>query len=261
VLECVVNVSEGARLDVVAELVRTCGPDLLDAHSDPHHNRSVLTLVGEDAPRRLTRAAVELIDLRDHVGVHPRLGVVDVVPYVPLFGATLADAIRARDAFMAWAAAELELPCFHYGPDRTLPSVRRRAWSELAPDVGPAQPHPTAGAVCAGARGVLVAYNVWLRDADADLARRVAATIRGPQLRALGLAVGDRAQVSMNLIEPAELGPGEAFDRVAALAPVAGAELVGLVPEGVLRAVDEDRWQALDLAPDRTIEARLAQRA
>ncbi|HEX9258694.1 MAG TPA: hypothetical protein VF855_04095, partial [Acidimicrobiales bacterium] len=107
----------------------------------------------------------------------------------------------------------------------------------------------------------LVAYNVWLAEPDVELARRVAAAVRGPHLRALGLAVGTRAQVSMNLIDPDRLGPAEAYDSVAALAGVAGAELVGLVPDAVLRGVDEGRWHELDLAADRTIEARLARRA
>ncbi|HEX9258706.1 MAG TPA: hypothetical protein VF855_04155, partial [Acidimicrobiales bacterium] len=151
-LECVVNVSEGARVDVVAGLAAVCEPDLLDLHSDPHHNRSVLTLVGTQAPRRLAREAVAMLDLRRHAGVHPRLGVVDVVPFVPLAGSTLADARAARDEFIAWAASELQVPCFLYGPELPLPEVRRRAWKTLAPSAGPPQPHPSAGAMCVGAR-------------------------------------------------------------------------------------------------------------
>jgi glutamate formiminotransferase len=260
VLECVVNVSEGARPEVVDALAAVCDDHLLDVHRDAHHNRSVLTLVGETAPRALATAAVERLDLRTHVGVHPRLGVVDVVPFVPLDGSTLADAVAARDAFARWCAAELGVPCFRYGPERSLPEVRRHAFRELAPDDGPAMPHPTAGACCVGARSVLVAYNVWLAEPDLVLARRVAAAVRGPQLRALGLAVGDRVQVSMNLVAPDDLGPAAAFDRVAALAPADGAELVGLVPARVLQGVPRQRWAALDLSADRTIEARLAAR-
>ena len=108
----------------------------------------------------MTREAVRRLDLRDHAGVHPRLGVVDVVPFVPLAGSALADAVTARDAFAAWVVAELGVPCFLYGPERTLPEIRRRAWVELAPDVGPDEAHPSGGAICVGARRPLVAYNV-----------------------------------------------------------------------------------------------------
>jgi glutamate formiminotransferase len=259
-LECVVNVSEGrdqARLD---RLAAVCGPDLLDRHEDPDHHRSVFTLVGEAAPRALATEAVALLDLTDHAGVHPRLGVVDVVPFVPLTGATLHDAVTARDAFAEWAGRELALPCFRYGPERTLPDVRRRAFVDLVPDTGPPAPHPTAGAACIGARPVLVAYNVWMAEPDLELARRVAAAVRSPAVRALGLACGRRVQVSMNLVDPLTVGPAEAFDAVAAHGAVAGAELVGLVPEAVLDRVPATRYEELDLGADRTIEFRLARR-
>jgi glutamate formiminotransferase / 5-formyltetrahydrofolate cyclo-ligase len=260
VLECVVNVSEGQRLDVLDDFVRQCGRDLLDLHHDPHHHRSVFTLAGTSAARDLTRDAVRRLDLRRHEGVHPRLGVVDVVPFVPLDGSTMADAVEARDAFAAWASAELGVPCFLYGPERSLPEVRRRAWRDLAPDAGPPDPHPSAGALCVGARPVLVAYNVWLEQPSLELARSIAAAVRGPHLRALGLMVGDRAQVSMNLIAPDELGPGAAFDLVSTHAAVVGGELVGLLPQRVLERVSRQRWPLLDLGEDRTIEARLARR-
>jgi glutamate formiminotransferase len=190
--------------------------------------------------------------------VHPRLGVVDVVPFVPLDGESMASAVGARDAFAAWAASELGVPCFLYGPERSLPEVRRRAFVDLRPDTGPPAPHPTAGACCVGARPVLVAYNVWLSTADVAVARRVAAAVRSPELRALGLACGDRVQVSMNLVQPLVVGPADAYDAVAALAPPAGAELVGLVPSAVLDRIPPSRWPELDLTRDRTIEARLA---
>jgi glutamate formiminotransferase / 5-formyltetrahydrofolate cyclo-ligase len=269
VLECVVNVSEGRRADALERLTDAAGVDLLDLHHDPHHHRAVLTLVGEAAPRAVATEAVALLDLRTHEGVHPRLGVVDVVPFVPLGHATIADAVAARDDFAVWAATALEVPCFLYGPgvgDPTLPELRRDAWTTRPPDHGPSEPHPTGGAICVGARAVLVAYNVWLAGGDVSQARRVATAVRRPAIRALGLAVGDRTQVSMNLIAPDELGPAAAYDIVrdesrAVGAEVEGAELVGLVPEAVLHAVPEARWPELDLGADRTIEARLAQRA
>ena len=263
-LECVVNVSEGRDAGVLRALASAAGGSLLDVHSDPHHHRSVLTLGGDPAhveadARALAAAAVTRLDLRRHAGVHPRLGVVDVVPFVPLAGSTLADAVAARDRFLAWAGSELGLPGFAYGPERALPDVRRRAFVDLAPDAGPPVPHETAGAVCVGAREVLVAYNVWLADgADVALAREVARAVRGPSVRALGLDVGGRAQVSMNLVGPTVVGPADAYDSVAALAAVAGAELVGLLPAAVLDRVPVGRWRELDLDRSRTVESRLA---
>lgn len=258
-LECVVNVSEGRDRSVIDGLVAAAGSDLLDLHFDPHHHRSVFTLVGIEAPRRLARVAVDTLDIGQHDGVHPRLGTVDVVPFVPLPGSTMSDALRARDEFARWAARALGVPTFLYGPERTLPEVRRRAWRDLEPDTG-GVPHPTAGAMCVGAREVLIAFNVWLTTPDLALARNVARAVRGPHVRALGLQVGDRVQVSMNLVAPDLVGPAEARDAVAAHASVDGCELVGLLPLSVLVATPGDRWCELDLDEDRTIEARLATR-
>lgn len=257
-LECVINVSEGRDHDVLDRLAGAAGDDLLDVHTDPDHHRSVFTLVGEHAPRRLTEAAVAAIDLRRHEGVHPRFGAVDVVPFVPLGDATLSDAVRARDGFARWAAATLDLPCFLYGPERTLPDVRRQAFRTLTPAFGPPTAHRSAGACAVGARGLLVAYNLWLATPDLGLAKAVAAEVRSGPIRTLGLAVGDEVMVSCNLVEPLAVGPAGAWDAVAAHTPVARAELVGLVPEAVLTATPRERWSELDLAADRTIEARLA---
>jgi glutamate formiminotransferase len=257
VLECVINISEGSDRPTIEAIAATAGPALLDVHSDAHHHRSVLTLVGADAARTVTAAAVERLDLTAHSGAHPRIGVVDVVPFVPLSGSTMDDALAARDGFSAWAGATLGLPCFRYGPERTLPEIRRDAFASLRPDTGPDRPHPTAGGCAVGARPVLVAYNLWLAEPDLAAAGRLARELRGPAVRALGLAVGPRVQVSMNLISPADVGPADVFDRVASEVTVAGAELVGLVPAAVLDAVPRRRWAELDLAEDRTIEARL----
>jgi len=276
VLECVVNVSEGtdnALLDAFRDVTR---PVLLDLHADRFHNRSVLTLAGEpnalaDALAALTRLAVASLDVTRHAGAHPRLGVVDVVPFVDLadmWAAATPRSLAARDRYAAWAAAELDLPCFLYGPERTLPEVRRAAWRSLMPDCGPARPHPTAGAVCVGARGVLVAYNLVLSAADLATATQVAAAVRGPGLRTLALVVGRDVQVSCNLTDPGRLGPADAYDLVARAleAPgrgptrIAAAELVGLLPRAVLTAIPSGRWHALGLGPDRTVEARLEAR-
>lgn len=257
-LECVINVSEGRRIEVVDAIAAAAGGSLLDVHTDAAHHRSVITVVGDEAARAVAAAAVDRIDIGDHVGAHPRLGAVDVVPFVPLAGSSLADAVLVRDRFASWLATKHKVPCFRYGPERALPDVRKHAFDSLSPDEGPAQPHPTAGATAVGAREVLVAYNVWLAEPDLEAARRIARLIRGPAVRALGLAVGDRVQVSMNLTAPYEVGPARAHDLVAAQAGVAGGELVGLVPAAVLDAVPPARWGELDLAEDRTIEARLA---
>ena len=266
-LECVINLSEGRSEPLLARLGAAAGSALLDVHRDPDHHRAVLTLAGPDveaAARSVASLAVRLLDLGAHAGVHPRIGVVDVVPFVPLAGSDLADAVAARDRFARWAGEDLAVPCFLYGPDRSLPEVRREAFHALMPDTGPAVPHPTAGAIAVGARPVLVAYNLWVAGAGPDSsrlarARQVAALVRGPAVRALGLAVGDRVQVSCNLIDPDVIGPQEIYDRVADLIPLEGAELVGLIPAAVLARIPEPRWAALDLAESRTIEARLQQ--
>jgi len=280
-LECVVNVSEGRDRAVISSIAQAGGACVLDVHSDPDHHRTVLTMAGDDleeAVRAVASRTVACVDLRAHTGVHPRMGALDVVPFValPPAGARppgpghdgappldLASAVAARGRFAAWAAGALDLPCFLYGPERTLPEVRRHAFTSLAPDAGPPRPHPSAGACAVGARGVLVAYNLWLAGADLAGARAIAGAVRGPAVRALGLAVAGGTQVSCNLIEPLVYGPAEVFDAVAALAREAGAsiaraELVGLVPAAVLGAVPPSRHHQLDLGPERTIEARLA---
>jgi glutamate formiminotransferase len=248
VLLCVLNVSEGRRTDVLDALADAAGRDLLDLHRDADHHRSVLTLVGEDAPWRVAVAAIERIDLRRHRGVHPRLGAVDVVPFVPWDGAAMADAVAARDRYAAWSP----VPCLHNGEEAmTLPELRRRGRRLVLP-------HPTAGITAVGARPVLVAYNVWLDGGSLSTARAIASAIRSPAVRALGLAVGDGVQVSMNLVDPGAFGPADAYDAVARLAPVERGELVGLVPQAVLDAIAEERWAQVGVSADRTIEARLA---
>jgi len=259
VLECVINVSEGRRAEVVAVIAEAAGDALLDVHTDAHHNRSVLTVVGEEPARAVAAAAVATIDLRHHAGVHPRIGAVDVVPFAPLAGGTLEAAIAARDRFARWAGQALALPCFHYGPERSLPDVRRQAFVRLPPDAGPARPHRTAGACAVGARRAMVAYNLWVAT-DLARAKVIAGGLRGPRVRALGLPVGDAVQVSMNLLSPEVVGPAAVYDLVAAQVPIVRAELVGLAPAAAVHRIGRRRWSELDLAEERTIEARLADR-
>ena len=259
-IECVINISEGRDPDLVQEIARTAGRDLLDVHCDADHNRSVLTVVGDSAPTAVIRAAVQRLDIRTHTGVHPRIGVVDVVPFVPLEDSTFDDALTARDAMSSWIANELHIPVFLYGPERTLPDIRRGAFTSLMPDLGPSEPHLTAGAVAVGARELMLAWNLWLAEPNLSLAKSIASAIRGPEVRALGLQVGDQVQVSMNLIDPFVVGPAEVYDRVASLAPIERAELVGLAPLALLDATDERRWEQLNLSVDSTIESRLQRR-
>jgi glutamate formiminotransferase / 5-formyltetrahydrofolate cyclo-ligase len=265
-LECVINVSEGRDEAVIDGLRTVAGRSLLDLHHERRHNRAVLTLAGPDvegAARAVTGVGVHTIDLGVHAGAHPRLGAVDVVPFVPLDGSTMDDAVTARDRFASWAANELGVPCFLYGPERSLPDIRRAAFRTLAPDVGPPEPHPTAGAICVGARPVLIAYNVWLvPGTDVTVANEIAAAVRSPAVRALGLDLEGLAQVSMNLIDWRSVGPAQAYDAVAELAEGAGtrvsaAELVGLMPAAALDAIPQGRWADLGLSQVQTIEACL----
>jgi glutamate formiminotransferase len=280
VLECVVNISEGRRPDVVDGLARACGPELLDVHTDPDHHRSVFTIASADpeatraAARRLASAAAAVLTLVDHDGVHPRLGVIDVVPFVALAPTPTSVAVDAARSFAAWIGTELAIPAFLYDladPERRpLPAVRRDAFVARTPDAGPAAPHPQLGAVAVGARPVLVAVNVELADDDLELARTVARELRErdgglPGVRALGLALPllGHAQVSMNLVDldATGLAPalGTARDRIeAGGGRVRRVELVGLVPAAVLAAAGPEllAWSGLD--PSRTIEARAA---
>ena len=262
VLECVINISEGRNIDALRQLAAVCDDDLLDVHFDPEHNRSVFTLTGVVAPQRLTKLAVQLLQLDMHQGVHPRLGVVDVVPFIPLDESTMHDAIVARDEFAHWASSELSVPCFVYGAERTLPDIRRQAWTNLQPQCGPDVPHSTAGAVCVGARNQLVAYNVWLdiKTSEKD-ARSIAQSVRGDGIRTLALQVGNHWQISMNLIDPNRVGPDVATDRVHHFAQqhnteIDHCELVGLISQYALKKISQQRWNELDLSAERTIEFR-----
>jgi glutamate formiminotransferase len=280
-IACVINVSEGRDEAVLAELAAAAAPALLDLHRDPDHHRSVFTLVGDDdavtqAARALATVSVARLDLGPHQGAHPRLGVLDVVPFVPYHPGELTShadpedlalVVPSRDAFARWLRSTYGIPSFLYGPlpggrSRTLPEIRRHAFGDLRPDFGPGQPHPSAGATAVGARGVLMAYNVWV--SSVEVARAVAPLVRSPLVRALGLAVGAGAQVSCNLIDPGRFGPEPLYDSVGRLVAevggtVLGAELVGLLPAAVLRAVPPARWSELGLAESATVEARLRQ--
>jgi glutamate formiminotransferase len=280
VLECVPNVSEGRDPAVLDALAAACGATLLDLHVDADHHRSVFTLAGDqtrEAVRALARAVDARVDLARHAGVHPRLGALDVVPFVALDGTTPADAVDAARELAAWIADVLRLPVFLYdhadAQARSLPETRRDAFTARAPDLGPRQPHPSLGAVAVGAREPLVAVNCELGRDDLALARAIARQVRErdgglPGVRALGLHLDSagRSQVSMNLVALERTGVQDACRAVDALArdagtPVARVELVGLLPAAELARCDDEFRAWSGIGPDDTIEVRVATRS
>jgi glutamate formiminotransferase len=279
VLECVANVSEGQRAGVLDDLSAACGEALLDRHVDGDHNRSVFTLAAPDvagvvkAALRLARAVDGRVDLSGQVGVHPRVGSLDVVPFVALDGVRNEVAVAAAHLFAEAVAGEIGIPVFLYDradpSGRTLPSVRRDAFVLRPPDFGSAIPHPRLGAVCVGARPLMVAVNCELPDEDVGLAAEVARAVRErdgglPGVRALGfrLASRSRTQVSMNLVDLAATGVEVACSEVRHQARMRGSdvvavELVGLMPAAELARCSNEFVAWAHLSPDHTIEARL----
>jgi len=286
-LIAVPNISEGRRSDKIAAALRAVedgGSRILDVHSDPVHNRSVLTVTaGAEALRssmiRLART-LAYIDLRTHDGVHPRLGGLDICPIVP-FGAPMAEAVNAAHAVGKGIAIHTGLPVYFYGTAAAreetseLPLLRhgglqaliQRADGGLTPDAGPPAIDPQRGVVCVGARTSLIAFNVWL-DCNEAAAKRIAGRVRTtaggpPGMRALGLAMEwpFSAQVSMNLTHPERTGIDEAFRAVSAAsdaeeAGIAGTEIVGLVPDRYLPSPDEPAARLL-IKPVRSLESAL----
>jgi glutamate formiminotransferase len=270
-VECVPNFSEGRNPETVQQIAAAIGAVdtacILDRHIDPDHNRSVITFVA--TPERIVEAAVagvrrasELIDMRRHDGVHPRLGATDVLPFVPIHGVTMDDCVRLAHEAGEKIARELSIPVYYYEraalrADRVnLEDVRRGAYESLleqiatnpdrAPDVGPFRVHDSAGAIVVGARPFLIAFNVVLRSDDVSVARQIARAIRArngglPCLKALGFELRTRnlVQVSMNLVNYEVTGMGAAYDAVQREAEALGvaidsAEIVGLVPQSAL---------------------------
>jgi glutamate formiminotransferase len=274
-VEAVPNFSEGRRIDVVDKLAAAVeqvpGAHLLDRTSDASHNRSVLTLAGEPAPilealERTVAVAVAEIDMEQQSGEHPRIGAVDVVPFVPLAGTSMADCIELAKAFGSRIADRFGIPIYLYGEAATSPlrqrlaDIRRGQYEGLKtqigeegrePDFGPARMHPTAGAMAVGARQFLIAYNINLDSRDLELARRIARRIREssgglPRVQASGFWIEelDRAQVSMNLLDYRTTPLWLVWEAVRAEAAedgvhLAESELIGLAPLTALLDVAE----------------------
>jgi len=274
-VESVPNYSEGRRIDVVDRLANAvhgvAGAYLLDRTSDPSHNRCVLTLAGESpgveqALERTIEIAIETIDMEAHTGEHPRIGAVDVIPFVPLGSASIEDAVQLARSFGARIAQRFELPVYLYAraatrPDRIrLADVRRGGYEAVrdeivdgafdrAPDFGPHRVHPRAGAVAVGARPFLIAWNINLDTGDVEIAKRVARRVREsggglPAVQGNGFRIEelDAAQVSMNLLDFEATPMWRVFDEVRRLAAEEGAgiresELIGLAPQAAFDAV------------------------
>jgi len=290
-VESVPNFSEGRRTEVVDRLAGavsgTPGVHLLDRTSDASHNRSVLTLAGDavavaEALEAAVAIAIETIDMETQTGEHPRIGAVDVIPFVPLAETTMDDAVALARAFGARIAERFDLPVYLYAraalrPDREkLADVRRGQYEGLRaaigtdpdrrPDFGPARTHPTAGAVAVGARPFLIAYNINLASTDLELAKRIARTIREsggglPRVQANGFRLDepDCAQVSMNLLDHAVTPLWRVWEAVeaearAARVEAAESELIGLAPLAAFLDVADHAGAP----PDAPVDVRLA---
>ncbi|MHB8630859.1 MAG: glutamate formimidoyltransferase [Candidatus Limnocylindria bacterium] len=291
IVECVPNVSEGRRIDVIDRLANaiaaTPGVRLLDRTSDPDHNRSVFTFAGdpgavEHAALALIDATYRAVDMRGHTGAHPRLGAVDVVPFVPLAGVTMQECVAIARRVGEAVAAKHDVPVFYYAnaatrPDRVrLPDIRKPEYEGLAayletthvPDAGPRTLHPTAGAIVIGARPPLIAFNIELDTTDLALARRIAKEIREssgglPAVQAKGFLLSDppRAQVSLNLLDHAVTSLPMVWREVERRSSAVGVrilrgELIGLIPLDAALAAAGDALGLEGFVRDRVIEAR-----
>jgi glutamate formiminotransferase / 5-formyltetrahydrofolate cyclo-ligase len=292
-IECVPNVSEGRRpaiVNAMADAIRAvAGVRLLDFSADPSHNRSVFTLVGdaagvERAVLALFERAVADVDLRTHRGEHPRLGAVDVVPFVPIDGVTMADCVTLAKKVAAEVAARFQVPVYLYEDASTNPArrnledIRRGEFEGLAakmttpgwiPDFGPPAPHPSAGASVIGARMPLIAYNINLATDRLDVAKKIAAAIRHSSggyrfVKAMGIKLEDRGivQVSMNLTNYEKTPIFRVFETVRREAARYGvtileSEIVGLVPSAALNAAAEFYLQIDGFKPEQVLENKL----
>lgn len=276
IVQCVPNISEGRRLDLVEEIIdeirQTEGVHLLDYSSDHDHNRTVITYVGDlagvqEASFRLTQVAVRLINMEEHQGAHPRIGAVDVIPFIPIDGVTLKECVLAAQTLAERINAELKVPIYLYGEAATssqrknLSNIRRgqyeglkKAISEKSrhPDYGLAKMHPTAGATVVGARMPLVAFNVNLGTSKIEVADQIARAVRESNggfkhVKGMGVVLEERGQVqvSMNLENYSQTPIYRVLETIRREATrygiaIVGTELVGLVPQQAL--IDVATW-------------------
>jgi len=295
-VECPLNFSDGQHKDVITAIVQAAhrpGVHILDVTSDIDHNRSVITLIGEPEPLQesvfaIVGRAAELIDLRQHRGTHPRIGAVDVIPFVPVQAASMAQCVEMARQTGERIGRELQIPVFLYeeaasAPHRrNLADIRRGEFEGLAvkmqdplwqPDFGPASPHPSAGAVVIGARTYLVAYNVYLGTRDLRIGKAIARAIRGrdgglANVKALGMFIKERdmVQISMNLVDPLRTPIYRVVETIRMEAarygvPIVESELIGLLPLETLLETARYYLQLPNLHADSIIEMRVAELA
>ncbi|HXG90225.1 MAG TPA: glutamate formimidoyltransferase [Vicinamibacterales bacterium] len=293
IVECIPNLSEGQRPEAIATIADALraipGVRVLDVQSDATHHRSVLTLAGDREPikaavLRLYELAVDAIDLRSHTGEHPRLGAVDVCPFVPIDGVTMKECVELAREVGAEVAARLNLPVYLYEEAassparRNLEDIRRGQFEGLGakmqqlewkPDFGPSTPHPSAGATVIGARMPLIAYNINLATDRLDVAKKIAAAIRMSSggfrfVKAMGITLDDRGivQVSMNLTNYEQTPIFRVFEVVKREAARYGvavleSEIVGLVPSAALNQAAEFYLQLEGFSPSQVLENKL----
>lgn len=293
VIECIPNFSEGRRPDVIeaiVEAIAACGVTLLSVAPDADHNRTVVTFVGN--PDAVTKAAIRgaelasrLIDLTQHKGNHPRMGAVDVIPFVPISGCDMKDCVALAKQVGEAIGSQFGIPVFLYEeaatrPDRkNLADVRRGEFEGLrerigtdpdrTPDYGPNAIHPTAGCVAVGARMPLIAFNVNLGTADIEIAKKIAKAVRGSSgglvgCKALGIVLAERnqVQVSMNMVNYKDTPLHRSFELIRIEAerygvPVVGSEIVGLVPMDALVGVARHYLRLENFKSDQVLEKRL----
>ena len=292
-VECVPNFSEGQRAEVIEAIIdearRTPGVTVLDHSSDPNHNRTVLTFVGE--PQAVKRAAfaccaraAELIDMEKHRGGHPRIGATDVVPFIPVSNVTMEECVALAHELGREIADKLSIPVYFYEAAakrpsmKALPDVRKGEYEglkeaiktpERAPDEGPRAMHPRAGATVVGARPFLVAFNINLSTPDVALAKRIAQTIRAARggyvnCRAIGLSLEERGitQVSINMTDYTSTPLHRVFETVKSEAArygvsVVGSEIIGLTPMQALLDAADFYLRLEGFKREQVLEARL----
>lgn len=294
IVECVPNFSEGRRPEIIKKIAAAASRykrvKVLDVEWDRDHNRSLVTLVGDpkqmlDAVFRMIRVATRNIDMEKHQGEHPRVGAVDVVPFIPVSGLTMDQCVRMAKTLGRWVGRELKIPVYLYEAAATradrvnLADVRKGEYEGLKeeirtnpkrkPDFGPARMHPTAGAMVIGARKFLIAYNVNLETKNVEIAKKIAKKVREksggfPAVKAMGFEIKDKGyvQVSMNLCDFEKTNLGEVFEKIREEAKkrrtkVINSEIYGLVPLDALVDLVQKSLQSPDFKKEQILETKI----